>query len=81
MSHALVAEGFDSSMAVACPVGAGMATIHGLTTLHYTPPNTTDDPRVAWVLHFHDRRPPPWRVRARSALSRAKHSILDRGNR
>jgi hypothetical protein len=80
MSHALVAEGFDSSTAVACPLGAGMATVHGLTTLHYTPPNTTDEPRLAWVLHFHAYRPPPWRVRIRKALSRAKR-VLGRGPR
>lgn len=75
LTHALVAEDFDSTTAVACPLGAGMATVHRLTTLHYTAPNTTDEPRVAWILHFHVERR-PWRDRARAALSRVKRSFL-----
>jgi hypothetical protein len=79
LAHALVAEGFDASGAVACPVRAGMATIHRLTTLHSTSPNTTDQPRMAWILHFHDRPRPPWRSRARGSLARVRRSLVHRG--
>jgi hypothetical protein len=51
-AHALVAEAIDTSTAVACPVPAGGATVHGPYTLHYTGPNQTGEPRGAWIVHF-----------------------------
>jgi len=39
--------GFDLSQAVACPIPAGGATFHLSSTLHYTGPNLTDQPRRA----------------------------------
>ena len=51
-AHALVAEHVDATAAVSCPLGAGMATVHKPATLHSTAPNTTDDVRAAWILHF-----------------------------
>ena len=73
--HVLVAEGVDSSNAVACPLGAGMATAHRLTTLHSTAPNTTDEPRLAWITHFHHAPRRPWTYRSRVALSRVKRAV------
>lgn len=38
--------------AVACPLPAGGATLHHCRTLHYTGPNTSDQPRRAYILGF-----------------------------
>ena len=51
-SHTLVATGVDDSAAVCGPVPVGGATVHTPLTLHMTGPNTTNEPRKAWVLHF-----------------------------
>jgi ectoine hydroxylase-related dioxygenase (phytanoyl-CoA dioxygenase family) len=67
-AHALMADDVSASNAVACPLRAGMATVHDLYTLHSTGPNTTAEPRLAWILHFHDRPRP-------HAIARAKHSL------
>lgn len=40
---------FDFSSAVACELPAGGATIHHGRTLHYTPPNNSDDYRRAYI--------------------------------
>lgn len=74
-TRALSAENVDPTHAVACPLGGGMATVHRPTTLHYTGPNDTDEPRLAWIMHFHREAPRPLRVRARGSLSRIKHSL------
>lgn len=42
----------DTSLAVACPLPAGGATIHHNRTLHYTGPNRSDIPRRAYILGF-----------------------------
>ncbi|MGH7323059.1 MAG: phytanoyl-CoA dioxygenase family protein [Candidatus Rokuibacteriota bacterium] len=54
-AHAKEAEGVDASQAVACPLPIGGATVHHSRTLHYTGPNTTDAPRIAWSLEFAPR--------------------------
>jgi hypothetical protein len=77
-AHALVATSVDASTAVACPIAAGMVTVHGLTTLHYTGPNNTSEPRLVWILHFHGRPAPS---AARMRLSRVKQSVLNRAGR
>ncbi len=41
---------FDLGSAVACPIPAGGATFHLSTTLHYTGPNLTDQPRRAYIV-------------------------------
>jgi ectoine hydroxylase-related dioxygenase (phytanoyl-CoA dioxygenase family) len=41
--------------AVAVPLRAGDLTAHHPRTLHYSGPNTTDQARLAWVLHFSAR--------------------------
>jgi hypothetical protein len=48
----LVAKEADASSAVACPLTAGGATFHHPRTLHYTAPNTTDLPRLAYPVEF-----------------------------
>ncbi|MGI9169735.1 MAG: phytanoyl-CoA dioxygenase family protein [Caulobacteraceae bacterium] len=47
----------DLSAAVACPLKAGGATVHGYGTPHYTSGNRTGDrPRRAYIFNFADRR-------------------------
>ena len=47
-----VDEPFDVSKAVACPLKMGGATFHHSETLHYTAPNATDTPRLAFPMEF-----------------------------
>ncbi|HZQ27358.1 MAG TPA: phytanoyl-CoA dioxygenase family protein [Acidimicrobiales bacterium] len=45
----------DLSAAVACPIPAGSATVHGEGTPHYTPPNTSATrARRAYIQAWHD---------------------------
>ena len=48
----------DLSNAVACPLPAGGATVHGGRMLHYTSANTSETPRRAYILMFHVPQPP-----------------------
>src|SRR5262249_61812414 len=57
----------DPAAAVACPLKLGGATFHHFETLHYTAPNTTDRPRLAYPMEFQVRPrrrdvpvPMPW---------------------
>jgi hypothetical protein len=50
-----VAEPFDAAAAVPCPLEAGGATFHHSETLHYTAPNATDLPRLAFPMEFQIR--------------------------
>jgi ectoine hydroxylase-related dioxygenase (phytanoyl-CoA dioxygenase family) len=50
--------------AVACPLPPGGATVHFCRTLHYTGPNTTDEPRRALIMGFNG---------ATTRLERPKH--------
>jgi len=50
-----VAEPIDPARAVACPLRLGGATFHHNETLHYTAPNTTDRPRLAYPMEFQTR--------------------------
>jgi len=43
---------YDLSSSVACPLPAGGATFHYSTTLHFTSPNNSDEPRRAYILTF-----------------------------
>ena len=52
MNVLTVVEEVDASRAVACPLKAGGATFHHSATLHYTAPNTTDQPRLAYPMEF-----------------------------
>jgi len=53
-AHAMVLDEVDTASAVACPMRAGMATVHLPTTPHATGPNASDQMRVAWIFHFED---------------------------
>jgi phytanoyl-CoA hydroxylase len=67
-AHALEADDVDVSRAVACPLRAGDVTVHMPRTLHYTGPNQTPLPRLAWSLEFGPRRPLRRRVTAKARL-------------
>ena len=67
-AHALEADDVDVSRAVACPLRAGDVTVHMPRTLHYTGPNETPLPRLAWSLEFGPRRPLRRRVTAKARL-------------
>ena len=67
-AHALEASKVDASRAVACPLRAGDVTVHMPRTLHYTGPNQTAVPRLAWSLEFGPRRPLPGRMAAKARL-------------
>jgi ectoine hydroxylase-related dioxygenase (phytanoyl-CoA dioxygenase family) len=57
--HVLAADDVDVSQAVSCPLPAGGATFHHCRTLHYTAPNTTTVPRLAFPTEFEVT--PTWR--------------------
>jgi ectoine hydroxylase-related dioxygenase (phytanoyl-CoA dioxygenase family) len=67
-AHALEADDVDTSRAVACPLRAGDVTVHMPRTLHYTGPNQTPLPRLAWSLEFGPRKGLPARVVAKARL-------------
>ena len=67
-AHALEADDVDTSRAVACPLRAGDVTVHMPRTLHYTGPNQTAMPRLAWSLEFGPRRALAGRVLAKARL-------------
>jgi hypothetical protein len=70
-AHVMEAESVDTSAAVACPLPAGGATVHLPRTLHYTGPNLTDQPRLAWSLEFGPPRTRWWRRYLSACLSRS----------
>jgi hypothetical protein len=61
-AHALEADDVETTRAVACPLRAGDVTVHFSRTLHYTGPNLTPIPRLAWSLVFGRRRGLPRRL-------------------
>jgi len=74
-----VAEPFDAKSAAACPLKAGGATFHYQETLHYTAPNTTNQPRLAFPMEFQidpvRREKPfdmPWMEELRAATGNRK---------
>lgn len=73
--HGLVTDGVDASRAVACPLLAGGATAHSSRTLHYAGPNTTENPRRAYILVMNGPAVPathpdarPWQDEERKVL-------------
>lgn len=77
-----VDEDVDFSKAVACPLKMGGATFHHSETLHYTAPNTTDRPRLAFPMEFQikpvRRKTPaimPWVDQHRAAVGGAKAPV------
>jgi hypothetical protein len=49
-SHALSARPPDPQTVTPCPLDVGGATIHLPKTLHFTGPNHSDAPRIAWII-------------------------------
>jgi ectoine hydroxylase-related dioxygenase (phytanoyl-CoA dioxygenase family) len=75
--HGLVTDAVDASRAVACPIPAGGATFHHCRTLHFAGPNTTDEPRRAYILVLSASSTPretpahrPWQEEEKEALAR-----------
>ncbi|WP_392544975.1 phytanoyl-CoA dioxygenase family protein [Oryzobacter telluris] len=68
-AHGLVLSNpVDTGEAVVCELGPGGATIHDSQTIHYTGPNTSDQPRRALIMAFGQPAEPmanprhfPWR--------------------
>ena len=58
----------DPRGAVACPLRVGDATVHVPRTLHFTGPNLTASPRMAWSLEFGPRRGLGLRLYAKTKL-------------
>ena len=67
-AHALTTDDVDVRRAVACPLRAGDVTVHMPRTLHYTGPNLTAVPRLAWSVEFGPGRPLARRLTARARL-------------
>ena len=67
-AHALELVGLDTSQSVPCPIRAGDATLHFPRTVHYTGPNRTGSPRLAWALEFGPRRGFGVRLMAKARL-------------
>jgi phytanoyl-CoA hydroxylase len=67
-AHALETTDVDATRAIACPLRAGDVTVHFPRTLHYTGPNLTAIPRLAWSLEFGPRRRLPLRLVAKARL-------------
>jgi ectoine hydroxylase-related dioxygenase (phytanoyl-CoA dioxygenase family) len=65
-AHALETDDVDATRAVACPLRAGDVTVHFPRTLHYTGPNLTAVPRLAWSLEVGPRRGLPFRLAAKA---------------
>lgn len=76
----------DESIAVACPLRAGGATFHHFQTLHYTAPNITAEPRLAYPVEFQlapvwrdEPRKMPWVDEARAATGPRPHIYVADG--
>ena len=79
MVHGLFTDEADATKAVACPIPAGGATFHHCRTLHFAGPNTTPNPRRAYIVVVN--APPkkldtpanrPWLVAEREAMKKLK---------
>lgn len=74
----VVPGAFDPDQAIACELPAGGATFHDGRTLHYTPPNNSDDFRRAYIAMGSAYERPlatprsfPWQERQRAAREAA----------
>ena len=83
--HGLVTDEVDPSRAAACPIPAGGATFHHCRTLHYAGPNTTAQPRRAYILVFGapptKREQPverPWQAEEREAVEKLPSLVASR---
>lgn len=71
--------------AVACPLPAGGATIHGGRMLHYAGPNRTDKPRRAYIMSYalppitlQTPRDVPWQKEKQTARARRAQEARER---
>jgi hypothetical protein len=78
----LLADGVDATSAHACPLPAGGATFHHHRTLHFTEPNTTGRPRLAYPMELqlpprrrHRPREMPWVDEHRRATGHAESQL------
>jgi ectoine hydroxylase-related dioxygenase (phytanoyl-CoA dioxygenase family) len=74
--RSVTTDGVDDTLAIACPLRAGDATVHGPLTLHSALANSTDFIRRTWLLTFR-----PWGKWGFFAPSRLLHrftAIRDR---
>ncbi|MBN8903722.1 MAG: phytanoyl-CoA dioxygenase family protein [Rhodospirillales bacterium] len=85
--HALeCSTGFDPAEAVPCALPTGGCTIHTQRTMHYAGPNTSERPRLAYVLIFDLLPTPakaprsfPWREQHRTARAEREQAWRRRG--
>ena len=86
LTHGLVTDDVDASQAITCPVPVGGATFHHCRTLHYSGPNTTNQPRRAYILVLSG--PPkkrdvpahrPWQTEEQDALAKLESLAVPRG--
>jgi hypothetical protein len=77
-----VDDDVDFSKAIPCPLKKGGATFHHSETLHYTAPNVTDRPRLAFPMEFQiapvrRKRPEtmPWVDQHRAAVGGARPPV------
>jgi ectoine hydroxylase-related dioxygenase (phytanoyl-CoA dioxygenase family) len=86
--HALACvDDFDAARAVACPLPAGGCTIHHARTLHHAGPNTSPNPRRAYILGFalpvksdyKFAQPFPWNMEKQTASDERKRTWRKNG--
>jgi len=80
-------DNFDETKAVPCPLPAGGCTIHHCRTLHHAGPNTSPNPRRAYILGFalpvnadyKFAQPFPWNTEKQTASEERKRVWRSRG--
>jgi hypothetical protein len=70
-SPVLEVRDVDTSQVVRCPLPYGGLTVHHPRTLHHTGPNTTDEPRLAWIIQFRELES----IRPSSLLDRGRYHV------
>jgi hypothetical protein len=65
---------------VSCPLRAGGCTVHSQRTLHYAPPNRSDEVRRAWIM-MGDMQPKPLHTPRRFPWQEVQHTARARRER
>jgi hypothetical protein len=82
MHNLLVADGVDTTQAVACPLKKGGCTFHHQRTLHFTEPNTTDQARYAYPIEHQTvpryKEQPAQRAWVDAMRAATGHGMIDR---
>jgi len=85
-NHIECVEGFDRSSAVVCPLAAGAMVLHHGRTVHGAAGNTSDTPRLGYILIY--KTPPkarpelgefPWNARVGAQSRQHRRKWLARG--